>query len=148
LAPELLMLPEDEFFELTATVTSAGPQSVVLKGYLVSERSDGTYVAPLIPQLFYGADGTQLGASWRQNLTQAGEQVILSRSGGQPSVPREELWWRKVKPKTEVAEEVPTVVKPTFLDQFNALPLWQKLLIGAGVITAVAGAGYLVAKRK
>jgi len=147
LAPELLMLPEDEFFELTANVTSAGPQSVVLKGYLVSERPDGTYVAPLLPQLFFGFDGTQL-STWRQNLTQTGEQVILSRSGGQPSVPREELWWRKVKPKTEVAEEVPTVVKPTFLDQFNALPLWQKLLIGAGVITAVAGAGYLIAKRK
>ena len=139
------MLDEDEFFELTATVTAVGPQSVILKGYLVSERADGTYVAPLIPQLFYGADGNPLGASWRQNLTQAGEQVILSRSGGQPSVPRHELYWRKVETSKE--EKPVPEAKPSFFEQFNALPLWQKLVILAGGIAAVVGAGYLIAKR-
>jgi len=148
LAPELLMLDEDESFSLTANVTSPGPQSVVLKGYLVSERADGTYVAPLLPQLFYGADGNQLGPSWRQNLPAAGSQVILSRSGGQPSLPREELYWRKVKPREEVTEAVSTVAKPTLLDQFDALPLLQKILIVAGSVTAIAGVGYLIAKRK
>ena len=139
------MLDEDESFSLTANVTTAGPQSVVLKGYLVSERGDGTYVAPLIPQLFYGADGNPL-TTWRQYLSTAGEQVILSRSGGQPSVPRDELWWRKTKTKKE--EEPVLEAQPTLLDQLDALPWWQKLLIGSGVITAVAGAGYLIAKRK
>lgn len=148
MAPQLLMLDEDEYFSITANVTSPGPQTMVLKGYLVSERADGTYIAPLIPRLFYGADGNQLGASWRQNLTQTGEHVILSRVGGEPSVPREELYWRKVKTKEEVAEEVPTVVKPTLLDQFNALPLWQKLLIVASSATVIVGLGYLIAKRK
>ncbi len=141
------MLPEDEYFSITANVTSPGPQTMILKGYLVSERADGTYIAPLIPQLFFGADGNPL-TTWRQNLTQTGSQTILSRSGGQPSLPREELYWRKIKPKEEVAEEIPTIIKPTLLDQFNALPLWQKLLIVAGSATAIAGVGYLIAKRK
>ncbi len=139
------MIPEDESFSMSANVTSPGPQGIILKGYLVSERADGTYVAPLIPRLFYGADGNPLGASWRQNLTQTGEQVILSRSGGQPSVPRDELYWRKVKtPKEEESLPAP---EPNFFDQFNALPLWQKLVILAGGIAAVVGAGYLIAKR-
>jgi len=140
------MLNEDQYFSLTANVISPGPQSMVLRGYLVSERADGTYIAPLIPQLFYGADGTPL-TTWRQNLTQTGSQVILSRAaGGYPQVPREELYWRKIKtPK----EEKPVLeAKPTLIEQFNALPLYQKLLLGAGVISAVAGAGYLIAKHK
>jgi len=144
LAPELLTLNEDESFSLTANVISPGPQSMVLRGYLVSERADGTYIAPLIPQLFFGADGNPL-TTWRQNLTQTGSQVILSRSGGEPSVPRDELYWRKVK--TEKEEEPVLEAKPSLLDQFNALPLLQKLLIAAGVVTAVAGTGYLIAKR-
>jgi len=138
------MIGENEHFSLTANIVTPGYQSTMLKGFLVSERADGTYVAPLIPQLFFGADGTPL-STWRQTLTQTGSQVILSRSGGEPSVPREELYWRKVK---TVKEEEPVLeAKPSLVDQFNALPLLQKLLIGAAVIGSVAGAGYLIAKR-
>jgi len=112
----MLMLDEDESFSLTANVESPGYQRVVLSGYLVSRRSDGTYIAPLIPQLFYGADGTQL-QTWRQNLTTTGSQVILSRFGGEPSVPREELYWRKVK-------EAPTVAEaPAIQEQPSMLPI-------------------------
>jgi len=143
----MLFLREDESFSLTANVTSPGYQRVVLKGYLVSERPDGTYIAPLIPQLFYGAQGQQL-TTWQQYIPQAGSQVILSRAaGGYPKVPREELWWRRVTPE-EAIKEVPTV-KPTLLEWFNALPWYMKILvIGGCCFTAAAGTLYLVAKKK
>jgi hypothetical protein len=125
----MLMLDEDESFSLTAYVESPGYQRVVLKGYLVSRRSDGTYIAPLIPQLFYGADGTQL-QTWRQNLTTTGSQVILSRFGGQPSVPREELYWRKVK-------EAPTVAEaPAIQEQPNILPI---IILGGIFLLLILG---------
>ena len=126
-------LGEDESFSLTANVTATGEQSVVLRGYLVSRRNDGTYIAPLIPQLFYGWNGSQLGASWRQDIEATGEQVILSRSGGYPKVPREELFWRKVSDFEKVEVEV---TKPAQL-QAVAIPtvLWVILgLVGVGVI--------------
>ena len=91
-----VILDEDQSFSLTANVLTPGEQSLVLKGYITQRRSDGLYAAPLIPQLFYGVTGAQLGPSWRQYLPAAGEQVILSRSGGYPEVPMEELAWRKV----------------------------------------------------
>ena len=90
-----LMLDWDENFSMQANVTSPGPQRIALRGYITERRPDGLYAASLLPQLFYGADGTQL-TSWRQNLTGTGEQTILSRSGGQPSIPKEELYWRRV----------------------------------------------------
>lgn len=105
-----LYLPEDEYFALTANITSTGYQTVALSGYLVSRRPDGTYVAPLIPQLFYGADGSQL-TTWRQNFTSTGSQVILSRSSGKPFVPKSDLWWRKVsEPPREARREEPTAL--------------------------------------
>ena len=113
------MLDEDEYFSLTANVTNPGYQRIALRGYLVQRRSDGTYIAPLIPQLFYGADGEPL-TTWRQNLTETGEQVILSRSGGEPSVPRHELYWRKVSNFEEVP--TPTEVPPTAITL--ELPSW------------------------
>jgi hypothetical protein len=91
-----LMLNKDQSFSMSAYVTSPGPQTIALSGYLVEKRNGETWVAPLIPQLFYGVDGQQLGPSWRQNFTQTGEQVILSRVAGHPDVPHEELYWRKV----------------------------------------------------
>lgn len=100
----MLMLDEDQSFTLTGYVESPGYQSIVLKGYLISKRSDGTYIAPLIPQLFYGVSGEQL-RTWRQWIPSAGEQVLLSRVAGMPEVPREELWWRKVA-EPAVKEEV------------------------------------------
>jgi hypothetical protein len=113
------MLDEDESFSLTAYVESTGYQGIALQGYLVDRRSDGTYIAPLIPQLFYGADGNQLGATWRQNLTTTGSQVILSRSGGYPKVPKEELYWRKVE-EPEKPEEKAEAVKVAQLQ----VPSW------------------------
>ena len=80
---------------MQANVTSPGPQRIVLRGYITERRPDGLYAATLLPQLFYGQDGTQL-TSWRQNLTGTGEQTILSRSGGLPSIPKEELYWRRI----------------------------------------------------
>jgi hypothetical protein len=112
------MLDEDESFSLTANVESIGYQRIVLDGYLVERRSDGTYIAQLIPQLFYGANGTQL-QTWRQNLTSTGSQVILSRSGGYPKVPREELYWRKVE-EPEKPEEKAEAVKVVQLE----VPSW------------------------
>jgi len=90
-----LMLDWDESFSMQANVTNPGPQTIALRGYITERRPDGLYAAPLLPQLFYGSDGTQL-TSWRQNLTGTGEQTILSRSGGEPSIPKEELYWRRV----------------------------------------------------
>jgi len=90
-----LVLDWDESFSMQANVTSAGPQRVVLRGYITERRPDGLYAAPLLPQLFYGADGNQL-SSWRQYLPGTGSQTIFSRSGGQPSIPKEELYWRRV----------------------------------------------------
>ena len=91
-----LVLDKDEFFSMSANVTSPGPQRIALRGYITERRSDGLYAAPLIPQLFYGADGNQL-STWRQNISGTGSQTILSRSGGLPMVPREELFWRRVR---------------------------------------------------
>jgi len=103
-----LYLDEDESFSLTAYVDSLGEQRIALTGYLVSRRSDGTYVAPLIPDLFYGVNGNQLQHSWRQDFTATGSQVILSRSGGLPKVPREDLYWRKVETRTPETQATPT----------------------------------------
>jgi len=90
-----LMLDWDEFFSMQANVTSPGPQRIALRGYITERRPGGLYAAPLLPQLFYGADGTQL-TSWRQYIPGTGSQTILSRSGGQPSIPKEQLYWRRV----------------------------------------------------
>lgn len=137
-----LILDENEQFSLTANVVSTGYQQVVLKGLLVKRTANGTYVAPLIPQLFYGADGTQLGASWRQYLPTAGEQVILSRTaGGYPKVPKEDIYWRKVReaePAEPVVAEAPVKVG-------LEVPSWVlPLAIGVG---AVAVIGYFLWKR-
>jgi len=101
----MVMIGEEESFSLTANVTSRGYQRVVPTGYIVSRRSDGVYVAPLLPQLFYGADGTQL-TTWRQNLQSTGSQIILSKPAGNLLIPREELYWRKISEPEVAAEPV------------------------------------------
>jgi len=126
----MLMLDEDEGFSLMANVVSPGYQSVVLKGYLVSRRSDGTYIASLIPQLFYGADGTQL-ATWRQNIPVAGEQVLLRREAGEPKVPREELYWRRVPSKEEVLGAAEEVVGQAVTEALAVPDLRPLLIVGA-----------------
>jgi hypothetical protein len=126
-----MMLEEDESFSMSAYVTTPGYQGVVLQGYLVEHRGDGTYIAPLIPQLFYGVGGTQL-QTWRQNFTATGDQVILSRSGGLPTVPREELYWRKVSDHEIQKEEVKAV----------ETPVPQYWIIPVGILGIVIG-GYV-----
>lgn len=98
-----MLLNEDQSFQMSGYVETPGYIRVIPRGYLVSERSDGTYIAPLIPQLFYGAAGEQL-ITWRQNIPSAGEHVILSRVAGEPKVPREELFWRKVRTRETIAK--------------------------------------------
>ena len=128
----MLMLDEDESFSLSAYIEAPGEVRVVPSGYLVSHRSDGTYIAPLIPQLFYGWNGAQL-QTWRQDITAAGEQVILSRVGGQPKVPREELYWRKVLGVP--TPQAPTVQAPT-IEQPNLLPI---IILGGIFLLLILG---------
>ena len=90
-----LLLDWDESFSMTANITSPGYQGIVLRGYVTERRPDGLYATPLLPQMFIGADGSQL-STWRQYISGTGSQTILSRSGGQPSIPKEELYWRRV----------------------------------------------------
>lgn len=135
-----LMLDEDQSFSLTANITALGYQTIVPRGYLVSRRNDGTYVAPLIPELFYGADGTQL-TTWSQNFTATGNQVVLSRNGGMPSVPRGELYWRKIsEPRHETRREQPVATTPT-ITIIPTIPSW----VGpALVIGGLAFAGLVI----
>lgn len=114
----VVMIPEEGSFTLTANVTAPGYQSVIPSGLLFSRRDGELWVAPLIPQLFYGADGEPL-TTWRQYLHEPGEQVILSRVAGEPSVPREELWWRKISDR-QVAE----LEAVEYLDAWTVLSDW------------------------
>ena len=133
----MAMLPLEQSFSMTAYVTTPGPQSIVLRGYLVDERLDGTYVIPITPDMFYGVAGTQLGYTWRQNLPSAGSQVILSRGAGNlPYVSRGRIGWRKVREKK--------VVEPVQV-QFEAVP-WTWIAIGALVLASFA-VGYSLWKR-
>jgi len=104
------MIPEEESFTLTAYVESPGYVTVIPRGFLVSRRDEEVWVAPLIPQLFYGATGEQL-KTWRQYIPKAGEQVILSRRAGYPKVPREQLYWRRLEAPLE--ELVPAQPSPS-----------------------------------
>ena len=132
------MLDEDESFSLTANVTSPGWQSVVLRGYIVRREPEGTYIAPLIPQLFYGASGEQL-TSWRQYIENAGEQVILSRVGGEPSVPREELFWRRVPSREEAVQAAQQVVEGAVGEALAAPDLRPLVILGAIFLLLVWG---------
>ena len=130
-----LLLDEDESFSMSAYVDSPGEQRIALSGYLVQHRGDGTYVAPLLPQLFYGVTGAQLGATWRQDFTVTGDQVILSRSGGLPMLPRDELNWRKIK-----EAEQPQAQQPAAPVAFAEAPnYWPTIaaILGVGVAVYV-----------
>ena len=136
------MLNEDESFSLSAYVTTPGYQRTIIRGNLVSQRPDGVYIAPLIPQLFYGASGSQL-QTWRQNLTTTGNQVIISRAaGGLPNVPKQQLYWRKVQ-DTKTAEFTPQVSKPLEIDYASLITSLIGLFAG---IIVVAGLYFLVKK--
>ena len=102
---------------------------------MVSRRSDGTYVAPLVPALFYGVNGQPLNHSWRQYLPTAGNQVILSRSGGHPKLPREELAWKKVSARVENQATQPIVTTQPQKLQTSTLTI---TLLAAGAIILLA----------
>lgn len=121
------MIPEEESITITAYVTTLGYQTIVPQGYITQRRSDGTYIAPLIPSLFYGVGGTQLGHTWRQYLPNIGEQVVLSRVAGMPKVPREQLYWRKIEEKKEPEKVVPT-------QEAEGIPLIVFVGLGAGAL--------------
>ena len=125
----MLYIGEDESFEMSAYVDSPGFQSIVLSGYLVSERADGTYVARLQPGLFYGANGQPLQHSWRQYIPQAGSQVILRKPAGHPMIPKEDLGWRKVASRGQT-QQVQV--------QQTELPPWMGTL-AIGIISSIIG---------
>ena len=127
------MLDEDESFSLTANITNPGPQSVVLTGFIREQRPDGTYIAPLLPQLFFGQDGTPL-STWRQDISGTGEQTILSRSGGLPTLPREEMYWRKVS-DTAVTPAAPPGVEAAAV---SLAPLFLALVVAGVILWAVS----------
>ena len=135
----ILYLPKDESFSMSAYVTSVGEQSIVLRGYLVDHRPDGTYIAPLLPEMFYGADGHQLIGSWRQNLTVTGDQLVLSRSGGLPTLPRQEIGWRKISENHVTKQEVKTTVETKTV---KVAPSW---LIPVAIVSFIFG-GYILYK--
>jgi hypothetical protein len=122
----LLILDEDETVTIRAHVESPGYVRMPLRGYIREYRGDGVYIAPLIPQLFYGADGQQL-STWRQHVSQTGDQVILSRSAGEPFVPRQELYWRKVPGKEEAAQFVNNIIGGA-VEEIAAAPDYRPLM--------------------
>lgn len=147
-----LMLDEDQFFELKAYVTTPGYQTIALSGYLTKQKGGDTYVAPLLPEMFYGATGTPLVGTWRQNFTAAGEQVVLSRSGGQPSIPSDVYWKKVTTGHEEEAEAKPTVKPMSITDQimswWNGLTAYEKLLWILAGGTVAGTLGYAIYTRK
>lgn len=98
-----LVLDEDDSFSMQVYSTAPGYQSMVVSGMITKTEGGVTYATPLLPQMFYGVGGTQLGPSWRQYVPTAGSQTILSRSGGLPALPPdEELFWRNVSGSSQV----------------------------------------------
>lgn len=132
----MVVLDWDNSFSMQAYVTNPGYQRMALTGYITEQRADGLYAAPILPQLFYGADGNQL-TTWRQYLPTAGSQTILSRSGGQPSIPKHELSWRKV---TEVEKETTVAVEPTPA-KLEISPTFALILglIGGAILLKIIG---------
>ena len=136
----MVVLDWDQSFSMTVNVTSPGYQRIILKGYITERRSDGLYAAPLLPQLFYGADGAQL-TSWRQYLPVAGSQTILSRSGGQPFIPKDQLWWRKISD-----DEVAEVAEAEPLEAVIVGIPWTWAVAATVFLGVVAVAGYIAWK--
>lgn len=123
-----LILDENESFSMQAYITNPGFQRVALSGWIKKQKGGKTYVAPLLPQLFYGWTGTQL-SSWRQYIGGTGSQTILSRSGGLPTIPTEELFWREVTPKKDEVEEA---IAPEISFQSGSLLI--PVILGGSII--------------
>lgn len=126
---------------MQAYVESPGYVRTVLQGYIVSRRGDGTYVAPLIPQLFYGSSGSQL-QTWRQFIPSTGSQTILSRSAGNPKVPREELFWWKVESK----EERPQAPEADSLVPQRAVTAFPPIVVAVPIVAGLILLAFLLRK--
>ena len=99
-----LVIDEDTPISMQVYSTAPGYQSMVVRGMMTKQVGGVTYGTPLLPQMFFGADGSQLGPSWRQYIPAARAQTILSRSGGLPALPPdEELFWRPISGPAKVA---------------------------------------------
>ena len=123
------VLDEDTPVSIQVYATSPGFQSMSLSGMMTKEEGGVTYATPLLPQMFFGIDGSQLGPSWRQYLPAAGSQTILSRSGGLPALPPdEELWWKRVSGPQQVQPQ--PVVRGAVVSPFPALAV----VVGAGLL--------------
>ena len=123
------VLDEDTPISMQVYSTAPGYQSMVVRGMMTKTEGGVTYATPLLPSMFYGADGTQLGGSWRQYLPTAGSQTILSRSGGLPRLPPDEdLFWRKVSGSRQVQPQ--PVVRGAVVSPFPALAV----VVGAGLL--------------
>lgn len=132
-----LVLNWDEDFQLDAHVEADGQQRFIVSGFIQKQRAGGLYRAPLIPALFFGADGSQL-SSWSQYLT-AGNHTILRREGGKPYVPDGELYWQKVSaPNIPAPAPVPRLPPvstiPTALDMTPILILLFGVPIGLYIL--------------
>lgn len=130
--PTYLVLDWDEDFKLDAHVDADGQQRFAVTGYIQKRRADGLYRAPLIPELFFGVDGSQL-QTWSQNLT-AGDHTILRRDSGNPYVPDDELSWQRVSSPAPSRPPMPTptrvVSAPLALDMTTVLILVLGIPIG------------------
>ena len=127
--PVYLELDWDEDFTMDAHVDSDGYQRVALMGYIYKRKADGVYRAPLLPDLFFGANGQQLHGSWRQYLS-AGDQVILSRDGGNPVVRDSDLAWRKVSS----APQRPTRPMAPTRAEIPVMPILGLMGVAVGII--------------
>lgn len=134
--PTYIVLDWNEDFKLDAHIDATGQQRVVLTGYIQKRRADGVYQAPLIPQLFFGVNGTQLD-TWSQYLT-AGDHTVLRRDSGNPTVPDHELYWSKVRDIPPRGHPQPTAPTPVTLTTLE-LPWYAWLLVPLGIGFIIAG---------
>lgn len=134
--PTYLVLDWNEDFKLDAHVDVAGQQRFAVTGYIQKQRADGLYRAPLIPELFFGVDGSQL-QTWSQYL-EAGDHTILRRDSGNPYVPDDELSWQRISPPAPVRPQMPTPTRvataPLALDMTTTIILILGVPIGLYIL--------------
>lgn len=129
-------LEEQQDFKLDAHVDSDGQQRFAVIGYLVRRTRDGVYRTPLLPEMFFGANGQQLD-TWSQYLTK-GDHTILRRDSGNPKLPDSELNWVRVSGAPQVQQPQPLAPAQTA----SLVPLLVVIAIPIGlyVLYKVAGA--------
>lgn len=116
--PTYLILDEKEDFTMDATVEADGYQRIMVTGYLERRKADGVYRTPIVPQMFFGADGQRL-ETWRQYLKK-GSYVVLSRDSGNPVV--SDVVWRKVSDTTPPKVGNGRVIQHVVLEEEQPFP--------------------------